>query len=116
MSENENNQCEAVKTSKKFEFNQIHFTILVAVITVVLVYYVCNNLAPESSGLGGAAVRISSSSLQNCALWLVMTVSFIEFLNGLKCNVYHEIINEHNTSLANLVGFAMLSMAYCIVG
>lgn len=107
---------EVEETVKKFVFNQNHFAVVLAVLTSGIVYLVSTYMSPETSGIGGAAVRISTASLQNTALWLLLVISFVEFLNGLKCNIYKEIIEEHNVALSILVGFAMISIAYCIIG
>lgn len=103
-------------TEKETGFNQGHFAIIYGLITIVLIVVAFKYFDPESGSKFGSAFRISVLGMQSVGLWLLTAVGFAAALNGLNCNVYREIIKEHNIALALLIGLAWLSMAIVIHG
>jgi hypothetical protein len=105
-------------TKKKTGFNQMYFTILYVLVTVGLVAAVFKFFPPAAEGgpAYGASIRISVVSMQSVALWFVSAVGFAAALNGLKFNVYKEIIEENNTALGILLGLGWLAIAIVIHG
>lgn len=96
--------------------NHSHFAILYVILTVAVVGLVFKFFNPETGPAYGSAIRIGASSMQTVALWFVSALGFTAALNGLNCNVYKEIVDEHNTALAILVGFGWLAIAIAIHG
>lgn len=89
-------------------WNEKHFTLLYAVITIGVVYL--------ASILPYPALRIFGSSAQSVALWLASNIGLIYFLNGVGCDVHEEITKQHNTALGIMIGMYGIALAIVIHG
>jgi hypothetical protein len=94
--------------------NHNTFALAFVIITVVYITLVFKYFNPTTGPEYGTALRISASSMQSTALWFISALGFVITLNGLKFDVYKEIVDEHNIALALLVGFAWLALALVI--
>jgi hypothetical protein len=88
--------------------NEKHYSILYALITVVVVFF--------ASTLQIPALRIFSSSMQSVALWLLTNVLLMVCLYGVKFDVLKEIIEEKNAALAQVIGLFAVATAIVIHG
>ena len=96
--------------------NQLHFAVFYTVLTVALIAVCFKYFDPSDGPAYGASLRISAVSMQSIVLWFISALGFTAALNGLKCDLYKEIIEQNNTAVALLVGFAWLSLAIVIHG
>jgi len=90
--------------------NQKHFTVLVILLAIgASVLVILNGFASPSNMAAMITAQINA-----VALFLASVFGLIFFFLGLKVNVYKEIVEEHNMSLALLLASIILGIATCI--
>jgi hypothetical protein len=114
-SETENFVIPPVEEEKK-GIDQRHFAWVYLIATIGIIVIAFRYFNADTGPDYGAVIRIVASSMQGVALWLVTALGFAAALNGLKCNLYEEIVDQHNMAIAVLLGFAWLSLALIIHG
>ena len=89
-------------------FTEIHFAIIYMVIAIIGVFV--------ATRYDVSYINIASSSINGVALWLFSMIGLAITLNGLKCNVWHQVIEEGNTGLGTMIGLFGVALAIVIHG